>query len=147
MNNEIIEELVRQIAALEKRIEYLETVEETAAWIDYSATSTIVGWSSYTTKEIFYKKIGKTMFVQFNIAGVSDSTATTFTVPYNNNTGVSSAVSLARAQNNSAAVDTSSWISMVKNGNIVYCYHDFAAADWAASNNKLVKGSYSYQTA
>jgi len=27
-------------------------------WTDYSATSTIVGWSSFTTKEIYTKKIG-----------------------------------------------------------------------------------------
>jgi len=51
-------------------------------WIDYSATSTIVGWSSLTTKQIRYRIIGKTLFLQYRIVGVSNSATTSFTVPY-----------------------------------------------------------------
>lgn len=52
-------------------------------WVDYSATSTIVGWSSFTTKQIRYRIIGKQMFVVYKIFGTSNSTATTFTLPNN----------------------------------------------------------------
>ena len=58
---------VEQLAALMKTLDMVTSV----AWTDYSATSTIVGWSSYTTKSIFYKKIGKLVFVQFVISGVA----------------------------------------------------------------------------
>ena len=53
-------------------------------WVDYSATSTIVGWSSFTIKNIRYYVVGKiiTVFYQFN--GTSNSTTTTFTLPFAN---------------------------------------------------------------
>lgn len=54
-----------------------------SGWIDYSATSTIVGWSSLPTKIIKYRVIGKQMFVMVNIQGTSNSTTTTYTLPFN----------------------------------------------------------------
>lgn len=51
------------------------------AWTDYSATSTIVGWTSFTVKQIFYKQIGKTVFVSVYLAGTSNATNITFTLP------------------------------------------------------------------
>lgn len=53
-------------------------------WTDYSATSTIVGWSSFTTKLIRYRILGKQMFFEVLLQGVSNSTAATFTLPNNN---------------------------------------------------------------
>lgn len=50
-------------------------------WVDYSATSTIVGWSSFTTKKIRYRIIGKQMFVQIQLDGTSNSVSTSFTLP------------------------------------------------------------------
>ncbi len=50
-------------------------------WVDYSATSTIVGWGSFTEKKIFYKVGYKQIFVKVVIAGVSNSATTTFTLP------------------------------------------------------------------
>lgn len=54
-------------------------------WVDYSATSTIVGWSSFTTKKIRYLVLGKQIFVIVELAGTSNSTTTTFTLPTANN--------------------------------------------------------------
>jgi ABC-type Fe3+-siderophore transport system permease subunit len=51
-------------------------------WIDFSEQSTIVGWSVYTQKTIRYKVVGKMVFCYFHIAGTSNSTTTTFTLPY-----------------------------------------------------------------
>ena len=75
---------VEQLAAAIKTLDMVTSV----AWTDYSATSTIVGWTSYTTKEIWYKKIGKIVFVTFHIAGTSDDTVANFTVPFSNNADV-----------------------------------------------------------
>jgi len=56
-------------------------VDLATAWTDYTGTSTVVGWSSFTTKQIWYKIIGKTMIIRYHLAGTSDSTTTTFTFP------------------------------------------------------------------
>lgn len=54
-----------------------------AGWVDYSGTSTIVGWASFTTKIIRYQIIGKTVNVWVYISGVSNSATTSITL--NNN--------------------------------------------------------------
>lgn len=51
-------------------------------WTDYTATSTVVGWSSFTTKYIYYKKVGTSVYVMYDLVGTSNSTSTTFTLPY-----------------------------------------------------------------
>ena len=63
---------------------YADTKVTQNTWVDYSATSTIVGWSSFTIKNIRYYVVGKiiTVFYQFN--GTSNSTTTTFTLPFAN---------------------------------------------------------------
>jgi len=53
-----------------------------STWEDYSATSTITGWSSFTIKQIYVKKIGKTVFVSYTFEGTSNSTKVYFTLPY-----------------------------------------------------------------
>lgn len=50
-------------------------------YTDYSSTSTLTGWSSTTTKQIYYKKIGKLVLIEFYISGTSNATTTNFTVP------------------------------------------------------------------
>ena len=55
-----------------------------SGWIDYSATSTVVGWSSFTSKVIRYRILGKQMFVSFFINGTSNSTSASFTLPNQN---------------------------------------------------------------
>lgn len=51
-------------------------------WIDFSEQSTIVGWTTFTTKSIFYRIIGKVAIVNFNISGTSNNAATSFTIPF-----------------------------------------------------------------
>lgn len=108
-------------------------------WIDYSATSTIVGWSSFTTKVIRYRVIGKQIFVQFNIAGTSNSTSTTFTIPnicknispaftaYSTNNGVNAGITYA-----SASINT----------NIISFYSSGTGAVWTASGTKSIRGNF-----
>jgi len=54
----------------------------TNALADYSASSTIAGFSSISTKYIYTKKIGKTVNVNFGFQGTSNSPTITFTLPY-----------------------------------------------------------------
>lgn len=54
----------------------------TDSFTDYSSISQIVGWASYTTKQIYYMKIGKLVIVEVALIGISDNDRTNFTVPY-----------------------------------------------------------------
>jgi hypothetical protein len=50
-------------------------------WTDYSGTSTVTGWTSFTTKVIDYKKVGNLVFVKFRLIGTSNTTGANFTLP------------------------------------------------------------------
>ena len=63
---------------------YADTKVTQNTWVDYSATSTIVGWSSFTIKNIRYYVVGKIITVFYQFTGTSNSTTTTFTLPFAN---------------------------------------------------------------
>ena len=69
---------VEKLAAMIKSLDMVTSVP----WTDYSGTSTITGWTSYTAEVIKYKKIGKLVFVMFLIGGESDTNNANFTLPF-----------------------------------------------------------------
>ena len=106
--------------------------QDTAAWVDYSATSTITGWSSYTTKLIQYRITGKTMQVMVQLEGTGTGTSVSFTLPNSatawgkqyfilhtkNNTTQSASVATVAANGSTVTVSnsastTSSWTNGV----------------------------------
>lgn len=119
----------------------------TVAWTDYGVTSTIVGWSSFSIKSIFYKKIGKLVFVTFYIYGVSNSTAVTFTLPYTSKNDALNYMAAIQAFDNSVTLTTPGRMRLPNNSNIVTCYSNFASAVWTASNDKAVIGQFWYEAA
>ncbi|MFT3908311.1 MAG: hypothetical protein QM737_02710 [Ferruginibacter sp.] len=57
-----------------------------SVWTDYSATSTITGFSGYARKYIQYNIVGKTMYVMFDIqssTGGGNGSTVSFTLPNN----------------------------------------------------------------
>ena len=115
----------------------------TVEWTDYSALSTIVGWTSYTIKKIFYKKIGKLVFVQFDIEGVSDDTVATFTLPYSQQSDLK-LVKAAREIDDGAA--DIGFYTLAAGGSTVTCYPDIAGSAWANSGNKYVYDQFLFET-
>ncbi len=116
-------------------------------WIDYSSTSTIVGWSSFTVKIIRYRVIGKQVCVQYQLQGTSISATTTFTLPntsinievnQNNLTVDNSVVSLGLLQitSNSNIVSFAKWTAINSN-----------TSTFTASGTKMVKGQFFYEIA
>lgn len=112
------------------------------AWTDYSASSTIVGFSSYTTKHIYYKDVGKTRFVTFNLFGTSNSTSISFTLPSASSNTVD-IVFACRAYDNGVEGATG-LASIAANASTVNCYRSALAA-WTASGTKIVSGQFTYQ--
>jgi len=113
-------------------------------WTDYSAISTIVGWTSFTTKSIYYKKIGKTVFVAFDLRGTSNSATTTFTVPY---TSVSLTMdAFMTIQDNGGTVGGGT-IQSPSNSATIILYKDHALNAFTNSGTKVCRGQFWYEGA
>lgn len=110
---------------------------------DYSSISTVVGWSSTTSKSIFYRKIGKIVHVFFEIKGTSNSTAVTFTTP-SALSGTSNLSVLIRHQNNGGTHGTG---LLVMSGSTVTCYTSLSAGAWTNSGSKEIFGQFFYNEA
>lgn len=117
---------------------------QTDGWTSYGATSTVTGWSSTTTKSIYYKRLGKTVFVYFAISGTSNATSVSFTLPFNNNSNIA-LHGIYRAQDNGAAF-AAAYLTMAAGSGTVTLYKDAAGSVWTASGTKVVYGHFVYQT-
>ena len=115
-------------------------------WIDYSATSTIVGWSSFTAgyKTIRYKVIGKIVFVEYAIDGTSNSTSTSFTLPFNA-VNISRIIGFSYCVNNGIIVG--GYYFMTQNSNIVNGSTGLSAGSWNAAGTKTFTGQLFYEIA
>ena len=114
-------------------------------WADYSATSTIVGWTSTTPTIINIKKVGKRVFVNFGFSGTSNDTNTTFTVPYSSST-LADQQGMFRARDNLGTYVSGIWV-LVANTNTIILFKDLAASAWTANGTKDAYGSFSYESA
>lgn len=131
------------IDAIDDRLDDLETGID-SGMVDYSDASTITGWSSFTTKIIRYKVIGKMVFVEFNIAGTSDDAAARFTLPYAR-AGEEIRLLSAVIFDNGAYQATPGLIRLMTG--LVQVYKDGLATVFTASGVKRVQGQFWYEMA
>ena len=111
------------------------------AWTSYGSTSTVVGWSSTSNKEIYYKRIGNMVLVGFNIIGTSDSATTTFTLPFTaSNTMLEQDFSFA-GQDNTADLTKTANGNIAKNTSLVHFYPGISG-NWTTSGSKLILGQF-----
>lgn len=114
-------------------------------WTDYSATATITGWASFTTQSIKYKRVGKTVFVEFYLDGVSNNAAATFTLPYAKGSGAATVgIISVRDNGGSFAVGV---LTLLGGASTVNLYASAAGAGWTASGTKTVRGQFWYEAA
>lgn len=131
------------IDAIDDRLDDLETGID-SGMVDYSDTSTITGWSSFSTKVILYKVIGKMVFVEFNIAGTSNNTAAQFTLPYAR-AGGEARLPAAVIADNGSYQSTPGVIRLTTN--LVRVYKDATFTVFTASAGKTVIGQFWYEMA
>ena len=113
-------------------------------WIDYSATSTVVGWTTpMTTKIIRYRVIGKMVFVSYSLYGTSNSATTSFTVPFNN-VNIQNIVSGTYALNGGVQVRGMTIANV--NTNVITLFQN-ESPTWTASGLKYMYGQFFYETA
>ena len=135
-NFKTVEELAGAIKSLD--------IVTSVAWKGYHDTSTIVGWSSYTTKEIWYKRIGKLTFVQFDIEGTSDSTSTSFTAPHTHNGDLGLNLPCRIANSGTYAAG---FLGIGVSSSTVNFYPAITGGSWTASGTKRIVGQFWYQAA
>lgn len=113
--------------------------------VDYSATSTVTGWSSFTTKQIFYLKIGKLVWVEFNLAGTSNDTVAQFTLPYSRSGGVTEErLPFVVIADNGAFQATPGTIRLTTN--LVRIHKDGLLTAFTNTGTKTVFGQFFYFT-
>ena len=111
-------------------------------WIDYSAFSTIVGWSSFTTKKIYYKQVGNMLYVAFDLTGTSNNKSVTFTLPFlKTATNPLLCAVTTIAEDNSVYLTSPGRIN-ISNSYIVACYSDLFTGAWTNSGEKRVMGNF-----
>jgi hypothetical protein len=131
---------VEQLAAMIKSHDMVTSV----AWTDYTASSTITGWSSTTTEEVWYKKIGNLMFVQFHISGTSDAGDASFTLPYSQQGDLQ--LNIVLRVRDDGTLLTGLGILPVSSSTLS-CYKNLTGNAFTASGSKLVIGQFWYEVA
>lgn len=135
-----IRELIKKINELERREKPM-----LGAWTDYSATSTVTGWSAFTSKQVLYLRGSKLVFVRYFISGTSDAVGASFTLPQAATRGAIRDV--GRAQDNGGAyvpglisMDIgAALVNLGANANV--------PSNFTASGTKSVTGSFFYEIA
>ena len=122
---------------------YADTKLKNETPLDYSNTSTIVGWVNYSSKKIYTTKIGKRVFVDFYLSGVSNNTATTFTVSDAANVNMDT-LNTYLSQDN-ASTFTITPVKISSNSTNVICYTS-GFGNWTASGIKQAIGQISYES-
>lgn len=119
----------------------------TVGWTDYSGTSTIVGWVTLTSQKIFYKKIGKTVFVSWMLEGTSNSTTTSFTLPFARSTDTGFSIYGSIPAEDNGAVISSAVSHLASGASLIDFFKDITSAAWTSSGGKRIYGQMFYQTA
>ena len=116
-------------------------------WIDFSEQSTIVGWSSFTTKRIRYKVVGNIVYVYFSLEGTSNSTSTTFSLPILPKI----AIAFPFAFHSDNGVYFIGGFGNNISTNIITCYKTQSISSttftttWTASGTKTITGQFFYE--
>lgn len=116
------------------------------ATTDISGSSTIVGWASFTVKQLRYRQVGKFIYVFYYLAGTSNDTATSFTVPVSPATTMNEYEGVSGLHIDNGAVGTQPRWNLVSSGSVVTFFTTFAGGGWTASGSKDIRGTVVYET-
>jgi hypothetical protein len=112
------------------------------SWVDYTAISTIVGWSSFTAnKFIWYKIIDGIMFVNFCLEGTSNATSANFTLP-NNSALLSITLGAFIINNGGITTNQAGRIECASGSSTINVFRDNTQTAFTASGLKRVQGQF-----
>ncbi len=117
----------------------------TDAWVDYTATSTVVGWASFTTNSIRYQLGYKSCHIVAILSGESNSASLTFTLPVAlGSSAIAAIVFLNWGVNN--AVQATKAASITGSTLTVGNSPVLTSTNWTASGTKSVGINIVYET-
>jgi len=118
----------------------------TTDFTDYSASSTIVGWASFSNKIIYYKKIGKLVYVAFYINGTSNATTVSFTLPHAHASAVAGAFMSPIMTMNSGSYSSGPGLLQFTGttANASQTWNGLWSS-WTATGSKAIQGNFWYQ--
>lgn len=112
---------------------------------DMTWAPSVTGFSSTTATTNLYKIRGNTLSMQYRVAGTSNATGFTFTLPFNSRAvgtvGASTIYHLARGTDNTANANTPSAIQIVDATSTATCFVTLSSSTWTASGTKGIDGT------
>jgi hypothetical protein len=119
----------------------VQSVGEPQIW-----NTTWTGFSSNPTAVVTYFLIGKmcTVIINSTGTGVSNATTKSMTVPFPAKNTQTFVGVLANVDNSTAAT-TLAGVNTTASSNVVSLIRTLASATWTASNNCLVRGTFTYE--
>jgi hypothetical protein len=117
------------------------------AWTEWGASSTVVGFSSLSSKLLAFKRIGKMVWFWFYFYGASNATNFTFTLPYaakNANPQPRGAMNWVYNNGATAFALGDHWTLPI-DSTVVSCLKSDSATGWTNTNNKGAIGSGFYE--
>lgn len=110
-------------------------------WVDYSASSIILGWGTILSKQIKYRYLNlNTVFVTFLIQGTSNTTVANFTLPFDIQEPIYTPLGLT--EDNGSILTSPGQINSIGGLNVINLYKDLAQTSWTASGTKVVAGQF-----
>lgn len=120
----------------------LDAKVDKSSWVDYSSTSTIVGWSSFTAKQIDIYIVGNSLTCVYSISGTSNSATTSFTVS-NNNTSLNTMVKLDVYHADNGTVSTTPGRVIITSGsNVATFTRGGTGTNFTGSGIKTIVGQF-----
>ncbi len=117
----------------------------TVAMTDYSGTSSITGWSGTPSPKILsYKKVGKLVFVTYDIEGTSNSATTSFTLPVAAAAAPASQYGNVGYAVNNGAEETGGYSVIAASASLV-AFARTAGAAWTNTGGKRIAGQFWYE--
>ena len=113
-------------------------------WTNYYSSANVVGFSSMTASQVYYKKVGKLVFVSVNLSGVSNTNKIEFDVPF----GFAAAAPniLCRVRNNSTFQTLPGWLQRVS-GTRMKVHLNANSGNFATGGAKTVQVQFFYEAA
>lgn len=130
-----------KIASQKATKTYADTKASDGDITSYGDSSTIVGWSSYSIKNLYYKKVGKLVFVLVRISGESNSAEVTFTLP--DTVSTLTQYGMVSCQNNGGA-HVPGLVKITASGSTITIYQNLSSGAWTASGTKGVQGQFCF---
>jgi hypothetical protein len=118
----------------------------TSALTDYSSSVSIVGFSSFSTKQVFYKKIGNLVYLWLHLVGVSNDNGLYITLPFESGVSVGTDYPILACFANFDGTETLGIIQAYSSTDIVI-FPDLGGSDWPLTGTKAISGCFFYEAA